>query len=114
MLSTPPPEKTLAELRRAGYRQRSLRQELLANLEHYLSSDVPLFPGILGYDDSVVPAVENALQDWKDWSIGFGPVEILDLVRLNPSGLRMLLRMWLTLNEARVVDVEHNLPTADG
>jgi magnesium chelatase subunit I len=61
MLSAPPPEKTLAELRQAGYRRRSLRQELLANLEHHLSGDVPLFPGILGYDDSVVPAVENAL-----------------------------------------------------
>lgn len=61
MLSTPPPEKTLAALRRAGCRQRSLRQELLANLQHHLSSETPLFPGILGYDESVIPAVENAL-----------------------------------------------------
>ena len=61
MLSAPPPEKDLAQLRQAGYRQRSLREELLANLQRHFSSDEPLFPGILGYDESVIPAVENAL-----------------------------------------------------
>ena len=61
------------------------------------------------YGTIMHPATEDSLQDRKDRSIGFGPVEILDLVRLNPSGLRMLLRMWLTLNEARVVDVENDL-----
>ncbi len=56
-----PKWKTLGELRRAGHRPRTLREELRANLLEQLRKGEPLFPGILGYDDTVVPAVENAL-----------------------------------------------------
>ena len=38
-----------------------MRQEILANLQRKLRAREVLFPGILGYDDSVIPAVENAL-----------------------------------------------------
>ena len=61
-MSTPPPSlRTLAELRRAGIRTRPVREELRANLLARLRGGAPLFEGILGYDDSVIPAVENAL-----------------------------------------------------
>jgi magnesium chelatase subunit I len=53
--------KTLGELRRAGYAPRPLRAEIRANLLAKLRAGENLFPGILGYDDSVIPAVENAL-----------------------------------------------------
>jgi magnesium chelatase subunit I len=61
MASAPPAPRTLGELRAAGFRPRSLREELRANLLERLRAGTPLFPGVLGYDDSVVPAVENAL-----------------------------------------------------
>ncbi len=62
-MSTPaqPPHATLAELRAAGYEKRSLRQELSQNLQAAMSSGRPLFPGIHGYEDTVIPALENAL-----------------------------------------------------
>ncbi len=60
-MPSPPPYQTLGELEKAGYRTRSLREELRANLLARLASGEPLFPGVLGYDDTVIPAVENAL-----------------------------------------------------
>ncbi len=57
----PPKERTLRALRAAGHGPRTLREELRANLLAKLRKGEPLFPGILGYDDSVIPAVENAL-----------------------------------------------------
>jgi magnesium chelatase subunit I len=56
-----PTHRTLGELRAAGYRPRTLREEIRANLLGRLRKGEPLFPGIHGYDDSVIPAVENAL-----------------------------------------------------
>jgi len=56
-----PQERTLGALRAAGHRPRTLREELRANLLDRLRKGEPLFPGILGYDESVIPAVENAL-----------------------------------------------------
>jgi len=56
-----PVHRTLGELRAAGIRPRTLREEVRANLLERLRKNEPLFPGIHGYDDSVVPAVENAL-----------------------------------------------------
>lgn len=56
-----PTERTLGELRASGRGRRTLREEMRANLLARLRANEPLFPGILGYDDTVVPAVENAL-----------------------------------------------------
>ena len=61
MPSHPPSHRTLGELRASGYAYRTLRQEILANLQDKLRTREPLFPGVQGYDDSVIPAVENAL-----------------------------------------------------
>lgn len=61
MPTSPPAPRTLGELRASGYRSRSVRAEILSNLETRMRGGVPLFDGIRGYDDSVVPAVENAL-----------------------------------------------------
>ena len=60
-----PPIRTLAELRASGWRSRSVKDELRANLVAALSAPgaTPreLFPGILGYDDTVLPEVVNAI-----------------------------------------------------
>ncbi len=52
---------TLGELRDSGYRTRSVRDELRDNLIRKLEAGETLFPGILGYDDSVVPQISNAI-----------------------------------------------------
>ncbi len=54
--------KTLGELAVArGPAMRSVKDELRANLITRLQSGATLFPGIVGYDDTVVPQVVNAL-----------------------------------------------------
>jgi magnesium chelatase subunit I len=54
--------KTLGELTAVrGPAPRSVKDELRANLIERLRSGAPLFPGIVGYDDSVIPQVVNAL-----------------------------------------------------
>ena len=61
MGTTPPDVRTLGALREAGYRSRSLRAEIHENLQRRLREGSTLFPGIRGYDETVIPAVENAL-----------------------------------------------------
>jgi magnesium chelatase subunit I len=56
-----PPARTIGELRDSGYRSRPLREELRDNLVDQLARGVELFPGIIGYEETVVPAIENAL-----------------------------------------------------
>ena len=52
---------TLGQLRDSGYRNRSVRDELRDNLIRKLEAGETLFPGILGYGDSVVPQISNAI-----------------------------------------------------
>jgi magnesium chelatase subunit I len=56
-----PTLSTLRELRASGYAPRSVREEIRDNLLRRLRDGKPIFEGVLGYEDSVVPAVENAL-----------------------------------------------------
>ncbi len=53
--------RTLGELRASGYRSRSVKDELRENLIRKLRSGEPLFPGIIGYDDTVIPQIINAI-----------------------------------------------------
>ncbi len=57
---------TLGELRASGYRPRTVKQELRTNMMARLAADEPVFPGIVGYEDSVIPAVENAVLAGQD------------------------------------------------
>jgi magnesium chelatase subunit I len=61
MPPSPPEISTLGELRETGYQSRSVREEIRANLECRLRAGEPLVDGIRGYDETVIPAVENAL-----------------------------------------------------
>src|ERR687892_2242496 len=56
-----PRPTTLGDLRDAAYPDRSVKDELRANLVTRLSTGEPLFPSIVGYEDSAVPALERAL-----------------------------------------------------
>ena len=53
--------KTLGELRESGYRPRSVREELRTNLLRRIRTGEPVLPGMIGYDETVIPAVENAI-----------------------------------------------------
>lgn len=59
--------KTLGALKASGYRPRSVKIEIRDNLRQRLRSGGPLFPGILGYDRTVIPAVVNALLAGHDF-----------------------------------------------
>jgi magnesium chelatase subunit I len=53
--------QTLGELRTSGYQSVSVKDELRANLIKKLRSGEKLFPGIVGYDESVIPQLVNAV-----------------------------------------------------
>jgi magnesium chelatase subunit I len=52
---------TLGELRASGSSDRTVKQELRANLLSRLELGQELFPGILGFEDSVLPALERGI-----------------------------------------------------
>lgn len=53
--------RTLGELKQAGYRSRSVKDEMRGNLLRRVAAGDPLFPGIVGYEDTVVPRIVNAI-----------------------------------------------------
>src|SRR6186713_2687897 len=53
--------RTLGELKKAGYRHRSVKEEIRENLIRKLTNKEATFPGIIGYEDSVIPDTERAL-----------------------------------------------------
>ncbi|MBA2524964.1 MAG: magnesium chelatase, partial [Pyrinomonadaceae bacterium] len=52
---------TLGELKASGYKRVSVRDELRANLIKKLRASETLFPGILGYSETVIPQLVNAI-----------------------------------------------------
>lgn len=52
---------TLGELKKSGYVPRSVKRELRANLIARMQAKQPLFEGIHGYEDTVIPALERAI-----------------------------------------------------
>ena len=58
---TPDRPRTLGDLAASGYESRSIKDELRANLVRALRSGDELFPGVRGYDDTVVPQIVNAI-----------------------------------------------------
>ncbi|MDZ4684309.1 MAG: sigma 54-interacting transcriptional regulator [Planctomycetaceae bacterium] len=58
--------RTLGELRESGYRPVGVKQELRRNLLARLRRNEPLFPGIRGYDETVIPQVQNAILSQHD------------------------------------------------
>src|SRR3954453_6046447 len=52
---------TLGDLRQSGYRSRPVKQEIRDNLVCKLRAGETLFPGIIGYDETVIPQLVNAV-----------------------------------------------------
>lgn len=53
--------QTLGELKASGYKPKSVKQEIRENLRRKLAKGDTLFPGVLGYDRTVIPGIVNAL-----------------------------------------------------
>jgi magnesium chelatase subunit I len=57
---------TLAELKSSGYKVRPIREEMRDNLLAMIESKSEIFPGIIGYSQTVIPRLENALIAGQD------------------------------------------------
>jgi magnesium chelatase subunit I len=58
--------KTFGELKSSGYQVLPVKAELRKNLINRLRDRQPLFPGVMGYDDTVIPQLTNALLGMQD------------------------------------------------
>ncbi len=58
--------KTIGELRASGYTPVSVKQELRRNLISMIRDHQQVFPGIIGYSDTVIPNIENAILSGHD------------------------------------------------
>ena len=59
--------KTLGELKESGYRPVSTKEEMRRNLLELIKGGQKRFPGIIGYDRTVLPQLENAILSRHDF-----------------------------------------------
>ena len=57
---------TIDDLRNSGYVVRPVRSEIRDNLINRIRAEEMVFPGIIGFDDSVIPQLENAILAGQD------------------------------------------------
>jgi magnesium chelatase subunit I len=58
--------RTLAELRNSGYCSKPVRSEIRQNLIKHIQAGEALFPGIIGFGETVIPQMENAILSGHD------------------------------------------------
>src|SRR5262245_1085758 len=58
--------RTVGELRGSGWTRKSVKQELRDNLIAQFRRDERFLPGIVGYDETVIPQIENAILSGQD------------------------------------------------
>lgn len=56
-----PSIKTLGELKKAGYKFKTIKDELRSNLIERLKKNETVLEGIFGYEDTVVPELQRAI-----------------------------------------------------
>ena len=66
MAKPSPKPRTLGELRQSEYQALPVKEEMRKNLIRKLRDNQPIFPGIIGYDDTVIPQIENAILSGQD------------------------------------------------
>jgi len=52
---------TLGELKQSGYRSKSIKDELRDNLRTKIKSGIPVFEGVHGFENTVIPELERAI-----------------------------------------------------
>ncbi len=65
-MTTAPRPTTRAELRASGWHSRTVKEELRSNLLARLAAGGEVMPGVVGFEDSVIPAIENAILAGQD------------------------------------------------
>ena len=58
--------RTIGELRASGYKVLSVKEEMRKNLIAKIRAGEELFPGIVGYEETVIPQIENAILSGQD------------------------------------------------
>jgi magnesium chelatase subunit I len=82
--------RTLGELRAAGHFYRTVKEELRANLLARMGSGEDRFPGIVGYDETVLPELERALLAGHDFVV---------LGERGQGKTRLIRSLWQLLDE---------------
>ncbi len=59
--------KNLGQLKRSGWRSRTVKEELRGHLIARLREGQPIFPGIVGYEQTVTPQIVNAILSGHDF-----------------------------------------------
>lgn len=88
--------RTVGELREQGYRTRSVKDEMRENLLAKLATGEQVFEGILGYEQTVIPALQNAILAKHD----------IILLGLRGQAKSRLLRSLTTLLDDRIPTIE--------
>ncbi len=57
---------TIGQLRDSGYRVLSVKDEMRQNLMRKMRAGEEIFPGIVGYEETVIPQIENAILSGQD------------------------------------------------
>ncbi len=91
-----PDVRTLGQLKSSGYRPRSVKDELRANLIRKLKAGEEVFPGILGFEQTVVPQIQHAILARHD----------LILLGLRGQAKSRIVRMLPALLDEWVPEVE--------
>ncbi len=65
-MSTVERPRTVGELRESGYRPAPVREELRRNLIARMRTGEQLFPGVYGFDETVIPHIVNAILAGQD------------------------------------------------
>jgi magnesium chelatase subunit I len=60
-MPTPARPATIAELRAAGWRSRTVKEELRSNLLDRLAAGADVLPTVIGFEETVLPSIENAI-----------------------------------------------------
>src|SRR3984893_11679384 len=65
-MTTTTQPRTIGELRESGYKVLPVKEEMRKNLIQKIRDSEDLFPGIIGYEDTVIPQIENAILSGQD------------------------------------------------
>lgn len=58
--------RTIEELKKVNYPLRTVKEEMRKNLMNKIQRGEELFPGIIGYEETVIPHIENAILSGQD------------------------------------------------
>ncbi|HEX8039752.1 MAG TPA: magnesium chelatase [Chryseosolibacter sp.] len=88
--------KTIGELKKSGYQPKSIKEELRGNLIAKLKKKEPVFSGIWGYEETVIPDLERAILAGHD----------INLLGLRGQAKTRLARLMVNLLDEYVPVIE--------